>query len=251
MLPQSTVSALTKIVGRLGAVEEGDRSGCGVKRVGASPVTMADKKRLEKADKEAREKERQQFKAQQELESLRRTFKRVNKRGDGKINAADLQEELTFLGHKVNDKEAALTIWEVDDDNDGLVDWDEFRTMFYRVRDDQTGCEPRRLFNIVDFLMLDKNHSGAVDMDECITLLWARYGRDLVEENLQAMRKEDHASLRSDGANEKSVGFSFFSEIQHRCKKMRDGSGLKPGTTTVPQVKGLAFVSDPNFQHLM
>lgn len=93
--------------------------------------------------------------------SLRRCFKGLNKRGDGKLSPDDIQDELSYLGHKVSKKEAAMTIWEVDDDNDGVVDWDEFRTMFYRVRDDQTGCEPRRLFTIVDFLLLDKNHSGA------------------------------------------------------------------------------------------
>lgn len=143
------------------------------------------------AERERRERERREFKEAQELEGLRRTFKRIDKKGDGKLDTQELLAELDFLGHKVTEKEAALSIWEVDDDNDGCVDWDEFRVMFYRVRDDTTGCEPRKLFNVVDFLMLDKNHSGSVDMDECITLLWQRYGRDLVEENLKAMKKEN------------------------------------------------------------
>ena len=47
------------------------------------------------------------------------------------------------------------------------------------------------------------------------------------------------------------MSFSFFSEIQRRCKKLRVGSGIKAGATTVPQVKGLAFVTNPQFQHLM
>lgn len=204
------------------------------------------------AERERRERERREFKEAQELEGLRRTFKRIDKKSDGKIDTQELITELEFLGHKVTEKEAALSIWEVDDDNDGCVDWDEFRTMFYRTRDDQTGCEPRKLFNVVDFLMLDKNHSGAVDMDECITLLWQRYGKDLVEENLKAMKKENNdAFFNADAANEKNVNFSFFSEIQRRCKKLRVGSGIKPGATTVPQVKGLSFVSNPQFQHLL
>ena len=115
-----------------------------------------------KAEKERREEEKRAFKAAQELDALRRTFKRIIKSGDNKISADDIIAELRFLGYAVTEKEAALFVWEVDDDNDGHVDWDEFRTMFYRVRDDQTGCEPRRLFNVVDFLMLDKNHSGSV-----------------------------------------------------------------------------------------
>lgn len=148
-------------------------------------------------ERERRERERREFKEAQELEGLRRTFKRIDKKGDGKIDTQELIQELDFLGHKVSEKEAALTIWEVDDDNDGCVDWDEFRTMFYRVRDDTTGCEPRKLFNVVDFLMLDKNHSGAVDMDECVTLLWSRYGREVVEENLKAMKKENTFEARA------------------------------------------------------
>ena len=56
---------------------------------------------------------------------------------------------------------------------------------------------------------------------------------------------------RQDFANEKNVNFSFFSEIQRRCRKARVGSGVKSGATTVPQVKGLSFVSNPALQHLM
>ena len=43
-------------------------------------------------EQQRREEERRQFKAAQELESLRRTFKRINKRGDGKICTQDLVE---------------------------------------------------------------------------------------------------------------------------------------------------------------
>lgn len=128
--------------------------------------------------------------------SLRRTYKRINKKADGKLSASDLMEELEFLGHKVDQQEADLTVWEVDDDNDGYVGWDEFRIMFYRTRDDPTLCEPRRLFNIVDFLMLDKNHTGTVDLDEGITLLYLRYGKEIVDECQKAMQTEKHPSLQ-------------------------------------------------------
>ena len=65
------------------------------------------------------------------------------------------------------------------------------------------------------------------------------------------MKKENHPSLQADAANEKNVNFSLFFEIQRRCKKMRIGSGIKSGSTTVPNVNGLKFVSDPKMQHLM
>ena len=124
-------------------------------------------------------------------------------------------------------------MWEVDDDNDEQVDWEEFRIMFYRIRDDETGNEPRKLFNVVDFLMLDKNHSGSVDMDECLTMLWGRHGKEKVEEKMAEMKAANHPSLQADAANEKSVNFSFFAEIQRLCRKTQI---LKPGATVVAKV---------------
>jgi calmodulin len=57
------------------------------------------------------------------------------------------------------------------------VDWDEFKSMFYRTRDDQTGYEPRKLFTVVDFIMHDKNASGSIDLDEAVTNLYQRFGK--------------------------------------------------------------------------
>ena len=48
----------------------------------------------------------------------------MDKKGDGKIDVNELMEELEFLGHKVKPQEAALIIWEVDDDADDCVDWE-------------------------------------------------------------------------------------------------------------------------------
>ena len=155
-----------------------------------------------------REKERREFKEAQEKDSLLRTFKRIDKKGDGKVDADELMKELDFLGHKVKQQEAEHMIWEVDDDADKGVDWEvaserpphtltrqrarglrgaeckcaslppqEFQKMFYRTRDDPSGCEPRMLFNMVEFLMHDKNNSGTIDLDERVTLLYQRYGR--------------------------------------------------------------------------
>ena len=59
------------------------------------------------------------------------------------------------------------------------------------------------------------------------------------------------SQLMVDAANEKNVNFSFFSEIHRRCKKNLIGTGIKQGATTVPQVNGLKFVNDPQFQHLI
>lgn len=203
-------------------------------------------KARQEADNERvrRERERKEFKAAQELESLRRAFKRMDKKSDNTIDVDELMAELEYLGHSVKPTEAALTIWEVDDDADGRVNWEEFKTMFYRIRDDTTGYEPRKLFNVVEFLMLDKNANGSVDLDECLSVLYSRYGKAAVDEAANSVLQEDEL-------NDKNIHFSTFATIQRKSAKLRNSTGLKPDAVMVPQVKGLSYVSDPALKHLL
>jgi len=209
---------------------------------------MADRaaKLAAQEEKARREKEREQFKAAQELETLRRAFKRIDKNGDGSIDVDELLTELDFLGYSLKPSEAALTIWEVDDDADGMINWDEFRTVFYRIRDDQTGAEPRKLFYVIEFLMNDKNSTGCIDLDECYTLLYQRYGKDVVDTIMSEYGP-------GPTADEKSVSFSTFVAVHKKAAKQKmGGSGLKlTSGRMVPQVKGLSDVQDPTLAHLM
>lgn len=40
-------------------------------------------------------------------------------------------------------------IWEVDENLDGCVDWEELQLTYYRNRHDTTGLEPFTLYNII------------------------------------------------------------------------------------------------------
>ena len=94
-------------------------------------------------------------------------------------------------------------IWEVDEDCDSMISWEEFKAMFYRVRHDKTGWEPRRLFNLVEFMMHDKDQSGSIDMDECMEILFRRFGKDQLEARVNDFMTHD---INSD----KEISFSEF-----------------------------------------
>ena len=66
-------------------------------------------------------------------------------------------------------------IWEVDDDCDKCVNWPEFQAMYHRCRNDKTGYEPRRLYNVVEFLVNDKDDSGSVSVEEATQILYLRH----------------------------------------------------------------------------
>jgi len=117
--------------------------------------------------------------------------------------------------------------------------------MFYRVRDDQTGYEPRKLFNVVEFLMHDKNLNGSIDLDECMSILYNRFGKAPVDEAFAEIGSDDRAA-------DKSVNFTTFVTVQTGASKICKQSTLKPGATMVPQVKGANMISqDPTLSHLM
>ena len=85
-----------------------------------------------------------------------------------KIGHMDVAKSLQFLGLKPSKNEVRLIIWEVDDDLDGYVSHEEFFTMYKRCITDKVGLEPRKLFNLTQFLMYDKTFKGSVTVEETL-----------------------------------------------------------------------------------
>lgn len=82
-------------------------------------------------------------------------------------------------------KEIEDMIWEVDENLDGCVDWEEFQLMFRRNITDKTGLEPSQLFNVVQFLMYDRDFCGEVSVDETMHMLFSRYGKARLEAEMK------------------------------------------------------------------
>mmetsp|Transcript_42903 Transcript_42903/g.110723 ORF Transcript_42903/g.110723 Transcript_42903/m.110723 type:complete len:238 (-) Transcript_42903:1511-2224(-) len=121
-----------------------------------------------------------------EVESLRNVFSELDTNGDGTIDGAELREACGRRGYQPSKEEVADMIWEVDEDGDCCVNWEEFLSMYKRCTADQIGNEPRKLFNVVDFLIMDKDGNGDVNPSELYQTLYVRYGKEFNEDMLKS-----------------------------------------------------------------
>ena len=93
-------------------------------------------------------------------------------------------------------------IWEVDDDIDGFVSYDEFIKMYKRCRQDKFNLEPRKLYNLVLFLMFDSpGFKGKIIEEDTLQLLLVRHGR----ENLDSEIEHIFGSQKPKGADDGEV----------------------------------------------
>ncbi|KAG1684279.1 hypothetical protein DVH05_011458 [Phytophthora capsici] len=84
----------------------------------------------------------------------------------GVISPADLSSCMRSL-HRVPSKgEVQWMIWEVDDDLDGNVNWEEFKGCYVRTLLDSHGLELNQLYYLIQFLLCDTDSSQTVSADE-------------------------------------------------------------------------------------
>ena len=147
-----------------------------------------------------------------------------------KIGPGDLTKVLTFLGQKPLKSEVNLIIWEVDDDLDGYVSKEEFQTMYKRCISDTTGLEPRKLYNLVQFLMYDKKFKGKVTVEDTLQILFVRYGRESLDTEITAIFGEDE---KNEDGSEKEIGFFEYVDkinkralLEHRKKVEERRKGI-------------------------
>mmetsp|Transcript_7216 Transcript_7216/g.12181 ORF Transcript_7216/g.12181 Transcript_7216/m.12181 type:complete len:221 (-) Transcript_7216:46-708(-) len=166
-------------------------------------------------------KDREAYNAKREMENLQRVFNHLDRNSNGSIEVEELHNYLKFLGHKCKRPEVEDMIWEIDEDNDGCVNWEEFKNAYFRVKNDAQGWEPRRFFNVVEFMMHDKDFSGTIDHDECMEILFRRYGKS----ELMEAKVQDYIRADEDGDN--LITFSEMLHMDSRNDKNR--MKLEPG----------------------
>lgn len=80
-----------------------------------------------------------------ELDALQKVFERLDRKSDNKIDKEEVMQQFDELGYKprkvtdYGNSEVEDIIWEVDEDSDGAIDWENFVQIYIRCRRDKTG----------------------------------------------------------------------------------------------------------------
>merc|ERR1711964_554868 len=112
----------------------------------------------------------------------------------------------------------------VDDDLDNKVSMEEFLTMYQRCISDQTALEARNLFNLVQFLMYDKDFTGRISVEQTLQILFVRHGREKLDAEIQEIFGDQQ---RGPDGQELKINFSQFLAGRMRGSRRRGGRRRK------------------------
>ena len=117
-----------------------------------------------------------------EMEYLNRVFNFLVSQDKSKpeekknfISHMDIAKVLIFLGCNPSKSEVKLIVWEVDDDLDGYLSKAEFLNMYKRCISDKSGLEPRKLYNLVQFLMYDSIEFSQTTDQKIVIICWYKF----------------------------------------------------------------------------
>ena len=72
--------------------------------------------------------------------------------------------------------------FQVDEDGNGYIDWENFVQLYIRCQKDKTGKEPTRLYNLIEFMICDKDGGGTMSEDECMEIMYHRFGKEVMKD---------------------------------------------------------------------
>lgn len=125
------------------------------------------------------------------MSNLKRVFRALDLSDDGFIDVDELFEACRKIGGKLSREEIEDIIWEVDDDRDGKLSMADYLTTYRRSQADVgsslpgSGFQPKRFYAIVEFLLMDRDCSGEITLDEAMTTIFERQGADNLAEVTQ------------------------------------------------------------------
>ena len=141
---------------------------------------------------------------------------------EGNIMEADsINEELEALNVKIDELQKRIASY---DNNPTKKIHPQDLNEAMKVLTDNTGLEPFQLFNVVQFMMYDKDNSGQVTIDETMHMLFARYGKKNLESQMKILFGDNLQT--SDGDGELSFN-EYLKAVSVRLPKNKRKKGKK------------------------
>jgi hypothetical protein len=108
---------------------------------------------------------------------LKAIFDEMDSKKDGKIDVNELSSFLTIRQYPHKRHEAEAMIWEVDEDDDGKVSWEEFERSYHRCVNDRLAMrEPRQLHNIVLFALNAGPQANSMSIEDLSSYVYFEHG---------------------------------------------------------------------------
>lgn len=121
----------------------------------------------------------------EEIQDFKDTFALFDKDGSGTISASELGSIMRSLGQNATDDELADMISEVDIDQSGTIDFDEFlKLMSASVKPADSAEEARAAFKI-----FDRDNSGTIDAEE-LRQVMRSLGENVTDQEIDEMIAE-------------------------------------------------------------
>ncbi|CAO0798533.1 unnamed protein product [Mucor circinelloides] len=123
---------------------------------------------------------------EQQISEYRESFALFDKNGDGAIDVEELGQVMRSLNQEPTDEELKDMINDVDSDNNGRIDFNEFLTIMSRMKgaDDETENDLLEAFKV-----FDKDQDGSITQDELRSVM-TNLGQKLTSQELDEMIKE-------------------------------------------------------------
>lgn len=200
--------------------------------------TLPKKKYLEDKEKEEeREKILNLYKDQEKDEE------KLRKDKFGKKALRKIMKKLTG---SFNKQDIDLMIWEVDADLNGYVTFDEYENMYKRCVIDRKEREPKKLYNLIQFLMFDKDHKGYIIEEDTLEVLTIRNTNGLdnaINDIFMIETKDEKGNIIRTKQRKEEVTYEEFAARMHSLSLRKRTQLMNSKKTFCDKVKEEALMN--------
>mmetsp|Transcript_27723 Transcript_27723/g.38200 ORF Transcript_27723/g.38200 Transcript_27723/m.38200 type:complete len:233 (+) Transcript_27723:110-808(+) len=139
----------------------------------------------------------QYFKTKEEVQRLEERHTILQTKAET-ITFKDIDSVMRERGTIMPKRQIDHMIWEVDERLDEVIDFDEFQLTYYRNINDTSGNEPSMFFRLMEFMIFDAANKGYIIEDDCMEILYGRYGGGNLEKELKLLFGQ---KLRAEGGD--------------------------------------------------